>query len=64
MKVVLNFFHHNLPWSSFVLLTIVPDLDLGNQSGKPTLVFEGKVGDKSLFQAEDIVLVQCDWSEG
>lgn len=39
------FFNHTLPLSSFIILSTVPDPDLGHQSGKPTFVFEGKVGD-------------------
>lgn len=48
-KAVFNFFHHTLSLSSFILFTVVPDSDLGNQSGKPTSVFEGKVGDERNF---------------
>lgn len=41
--------HYTLPLSSLIFLTIVPDPNLGNRSGKPTLVFEGKVGDGRNF---------------
>lgn len=54
MESHVHFFpHYTFPLSSLILLTIVPDPNLGNQSGKkkkkPTLVFEGKIGDGRNF---------------
>ena len=46
MESNVHFFSHcTLPMSSLIFLTIVPDPNLGTQSGMPILVFEGKVGD-------------------
>lgn len=59
MKVTFKFFHNALPGAHHSF-NLVPSLGLGNQSGKSALVFEGKVGDKSLFQEEGIALVQYD----
>lgn len=46
--VTFKFFQNALPRAHHSF-NLVPSLDLGNQSGKSALVFEGKVGDKSLF---------------